>query len=99
MGAMSPSSVVPTCSISFKSVPKILMPMGVRMPVVSISTRVLIGMIQAFVHPGKAILRFISAVRSSQDIGPSSGHTGCRSFFIHSGDQDEYQRLLGILRH
>ena len=43
---------VPIRSISAKSVPEIFSPTGVRMPVVSMSIRPLIGIVQAFETPG-----------------------------------------------
>ena len=41
--------------------PKILMPTGVRMPVESMSTRALIGIVQAFATPGRRTSRSSSA--------------------------------------
>ena len=99
MGDRIRSSVVPTFSISFKSVPKTLMPIGVRMPVVSMSTRVLMGIVKALVHPGSCSFWFISDVSSSQVLARCSGQTGRSTFLIGSGAQLEYQRSCMTGRH
>ncbi len=52
-------------SISLRSAPKTLMPTGVRTPVVSMSMRFLIGMVQALVVPGIRSARSISSTSSS----------------------------------
>ena len=44
---------LPISSILARSGPKILMPIGVRIPVESMSMRFLIGMVQAFDHSGQ----------------------------------------------
>ena len=44
--------------------PKILTPIGVRMPVESMSMRVLIGMVHALVQPGSCTVRLSSSVSS-----------------------------------
>jgi hypothetical protein len=69
------------------------MPTGVRTPVVSMSIRALMGMVQALVVPGIRRALSISATSSSQEI--RSGHR-CRQRrrLSHSGDPDEYQRSL-----
>src|SRR5256885_1312051 len=100
MGAMRCSSATPTCSTWLRSVPNTFTPMGVRTPVVSMSTRVLIGMVQALVHPGNCIFPFISVVSSSQVMGCSSGQTGPTTARSQPGAQREYHRswcfLLGM---
>ena len=52
-------------SISFRSLPNTLMPMGVRMPVDSMSMRALIGMVQAFDTPGNCSALSNSAISLS----------------------------------
>ena len=51
-----------------RSGPKILMPIGVRIPVVNMSMRFLIGIVQAFVTPGILSLPSRSAINSSFEI-------------------------------
>ena len=81
--------------MAFRSAPKILMPMGVRTPVVSMSMRPLIGIVHAFVVPGKRIFESISVTSSSQ---VRRSHQTClRGFCNNSGSQEEYQR--SFLRH
>src|SRR3954463_3336993 len=70
------------------------MPTGVRMPVVSMSIRFLMGMVQALVCPGRVSFAFISFTSSSHDV--VSGQRGRRTGLTKSG-QDEYQR--GRVRH
>ena len=79
-------------STSLRSVPNTLIPIGVRTPVVNMSTRVLIGIVQAFVQPGNCILPFISVVSSSQVMGCSSAQNGRNTGFSQPGAQLEYQR-------
>src|SRR5687768_10606548 len=72
------------------------MPTGVRTPVVSMSMRALMGMVQALVVPGICSARSISAVSSSLEM--RSGQTRRQTASLsHSGDQLEYQR--GLARH
>jgi len=52
------------------------MPMGVRTPVVSMSMRVLMGIVKALVHPGNDMARFISVVSSSHVMVVVSGQRG-----------------------
>src|SRR5437764_424101 len=73
--------------------------MGVRTPVESMSTRVLIGIVQAFVQPGNCIFLFISAMSSSHVITRSSGQSGWKTDFIQRGAQREYQRSSCTFRH
>src|SRR5689334_8366283 len=82
-----------------RSVPKTLTPTGVRTPVVSMSTRVLIGIVQALVQPGNCMRAFISAVSSSQLIGCCSGQSARNGAFIHPGAHDEYHRAWNVFRH
>src|SRR6266545_6817127 len=69
------------------------MPTGVRTPVVSMSMRALMGMVQALVVPGILSASFISAISSCQDrrSGQTRRH---RRLLSHSGDHEEYQRAL-----
>src|SRR5437764_14552968 len=83
----------PRRSISLRSLPKILMPTGVGTPVERMSRRFLIGIVQALVTPGMGSARFISSTSSSMEM--RSGQNGRKAGFIHSGDQEEYQRALG----
>jgi hypothetical protein len=75
-----------------RSDPKILIPTGVRTPVVSMSVRALIGMVQALVTPGILSLPSISATSSSHEI--RSGQIGRRSGLRKPGTHEEYQRFL-----
>ena len=52
-------------SISFKSWPSTLTPIGVRMPVASMSMRALMGMVQAFETPGNCSALSISSMSLS----------------------------------
>ena len=79
--------------------PSTLMPIGVRIPVDSMSMRVLIGMVQALVQPGISTMRLSSATSWSQPMRRRSGHSGRRAGRSHSGAQLEYQRLTGSMRH
>ena len=81
---MIASRWAPIFSISFRSGPKILMPIGVRTPVVSISIRARIGMVQAFVTPGIRTFASISSINSSQEIRSGQIRLKIR-FFSHSG--------------
>jgi len=56
----------PMRSISLRSAPATFTPTGVLMPVESMSMRVLMGMIQALVRPGKRTRASSSATRSSR---------------------------------
>ena len=87
------SSFAPTASISPRSAPKILIPTGVRTPVVSMSMRPLIGIVQAFVTPGIFVFASSSPTSSSREI--RSLQIGRKSGFSQSGAHDEYQRRLG----
>jgi hypothetical protein len=67
-----PGTVLTTASISLasfsispRSLPKTLMPIGVRMPVDSMSMRALIGMVQALDTPGNCSALSISAISLS----------------------------------
>ena len=51
--------------MSFRSFPKTLMPIGVRIPVVSMSTRALMGIVQAFWMPGRSSALDISSTSLS----------------------------------
>src|SRR5690349_17563042 len=74
------------------------MPIGVRTPVVNMSTRVLIGIVQAFVQPGNCMRAFISAVSSSQLSGCCSGQSPRSGGFSQPGAHDEYQRAWKVFR-
>src|SRR5439155_12756378 len=74
--------------------PNTLTPIGVRMPVVSMSIRFLMGMVQAFVVPGKCMAASISLTSSSYE-SRSGQMRLSTSFLSHSGDHFEYQRSLG----
>jgi hypothetical protein len=54
-----------SASIPARSAPKTLIPTGVRIPVVSMSIRPLIGIVQALVVPGMRSASSISATSSS----------------------------------
>ena len=77
------------------SAPKILMPTGVRTPVVSMSMRALIGIVQALVMPGSCSASFISLdeLLGRDAVARDAPEHG----FSHSGAQSEYQRV--DLRH
>jgi len=62
------SIAVPIFSISAKSAPEIFRPTGVRMPVVSMSTRPLIGIVHAFETPGYVTAAFISSISCSSEM-------------------------------
>ena len=75
-----------------------MIPTGVRIPVVSMSTLALTGMVQAFTTPGicMALSRpFGPWIRSS--VLWWSGQALRSMFFSHSGAQSEYQ--VGIFGH
>ena len=59
-GGSTDSISVPMRSISWMFAPDTLMPTGVRTPVVSMSMRALIGIVQALVVPGNLSASFIS---------------------------------------
>ena len=65
-------------SISFRSLPKTLMPIGVRMPVDSMSVRALIGIVQAFDTPGICSALSISAMSLSVVIPARHSASGFR---------------------
>src|SRR4029453_12238345 len=71
------------------------MPIGVRIPVESMSSRPLMGMVQALEMPGSRSAASISA-RSSASLIRSS-QMGRSTGFSHAGAQEEYQR--GFSRH
>ena len=56
---------MPIASMAATSSPEILSPTGVRMPVVSMSIRPLIGMVQPLASPGRRRASFISLMSSS----------------------------------
>ena len=93
---MIASRWAPIFSISSRSGPKILMPIGVRTPVVSMSIRARIGMVQALVTPGIRTFASISSINSSHEI--RSGQMRLKTRFLsHSGDQFEYH--CSLCRH
>ncbi len=65
--------------------------MGVRTPVVSMSMRALMGMVQALVVPGILSASSISATSSSHEMR-SGQRWRRRPARSHSGAHDEYQR-------
>ena len=65
-------------SISLRSLPKTLMPIGVRMPVDSMSMRALIGMVQAFDTPGNCNALSISEISLSVVIPLRHSEVGLR---------------------
>ena len=65
-------------SISSKSLPKTLMPIGVRIPVESMSIRALIGIVQALDTPGICSARSSSAVSLSIVIPARHSDSGFR---------------------
>jgi hypothetical protein len=69
------------------------MPMGVRTPVVSMSIRALMGMVQALVVPGIWRAASISASSSSHEIRSGQARRQSR-LLSHSGDHEVYQRAL-----
>jgi len=82
-------------SMTARSAPLILMPTGVRMPVESMSSRPLMGMVQALEMPGSCRAASSSVLRSSTVI---RSHQKERStLFSQPGAQPEYQR--GTSRH
>ncbi len=81
------SGVQPGCrarSIFSGSSPEILRPTGVRMPLVSMSMRPLMGMVQALLMPGTLRAAFISRTSSSFEM--ASGVMWRRMGLSHSGD-------------
>ncbi len=86
-------------SIVSRLAPNTLMPIGVRMPVESMSMRVLMGMVQAFVQPGSCTLRFSSSVSSCQVMRLRSGQRGRNTGLSQPGAHDEYQRGRSSVRH
>ena len=62
------SSCVPMASMRVRSSPKILIPIGVRTPVVSMSVRFLIGMVHALVVPAIFSAWSISSMSCSYEI-------------------------------
>jgi hypothetical protein len=79
----------------FTSEPAIFSPTGVRMPVVSMSMRPLIGIVHALLTPGIFSARFIWLTSSSVEI--VSGVMWRNTLFAHSGAQAEYQ--VSTCRH
>src|SRR5579885_41482 len=71
------------------------MPTGVRTPVVNMSTRPLIGIVQAFEVPGIFSAWFISSTSWSVEMW--SGVNLRNMPFAHLGAQDEYQ--VSTFRH
>src|SRR6266581_5227970 len=71
------------------------MPTGVRTPVVSMSTRALIGMVQAFEVPGILSAWFISSTNCSVEMW--SGVNLRNKVLAQSGAQEEYQ--VSTFRH
>src|SRR5947209_7088492 len=88
------SSSSPVCWMTFKSEPRILIPIGVRTPVESMSMRFLIGIVQMFGMPGKRRRASISVWSSSKVM--CSGVKNEKSHRAGLG-QSEYQR--GVVRH
>jgi hypothetical protein len=76
--------------ISMRSEPNILIPTGVRTPVVSMSMRPLTGIVHALLTPGICSARSMRPMSSSYEI--RSGHMRRRTAFKNPGAQDEYQR-------
>ena len=75
-----------------RSAPWIFSPTGVRMPVVSMSMRPLIGWVQALDSPGICRASFISVTRSSLEM--RSGVICRKTERRNPGAQEEYQVLL-----
>ena len=71
------------------------MPIGVRMPVVSMSIRFLIGMVQALVVPGIWSLRSISSTSSSHEIRSGQIRVSTRPL-SQPGAQEEYKRGFSL---
>jgi hypothetical protein len=65
-------------SISSRSLPKTLMPIGVRMPVDSMSMRALIGMVQELATPGNCSAWSISAISLSMVMPARHSDSGLR---------------------
>ena len=65
-------------SISSRSLPNTLMPIGVRMPVDSMSMRALIGMVQALATPGNCSALSISAISLSMVMPARHSASGFR---------------------
>src|SRR5579883_3152294 len=78
-----------------KSAPAIFKPTGVLIPVVSMSRRPRIGIVQALLTPGTRSAWFISLTSSSVEI--VSGLKRRKTRLAHSGAQEEYQ--VGIRGH
>src|SRR5882672_11865193 len=76
----------------------ILMPTGVRIPVESMSTLALMGIVKALVQPGICMASFISAVSSEGEIRPRSGQIRRSARERTGGAHDEYQRARGTMR-
>ena len=91
--AASVSSAIRSISGSFA--PDTLIPMGVRMPVESMSSRPLMGMVQALEIPGSWSAASISALSSSEVM--RSRQKDRSGVLSHSGAHDENQR--GFSRH
>ena len=85
----------PISSMVSRSAPVILSPTGVRRPVLSMSIRPLMGMVQALERPGRLSASFISPINCCWEMW--SG-VMCRKMpLAHSGAQEEYQ--VSVLRH
>lgn len=67
-----------TRSISTRSVPKTLIPIGVRIPVESMSVRALMGMVQALLTPGICTAWSISAISLSMVMPGRHSSSGLR---------------------
>ena len=92
------SICAPRSDSTSRSGPISLMPTGVFMPVESMSMRVLIGMVQAFVRPGKRMALSRSSASSSIVMYRSSGQIQVSGAFIQPG-QAEKKRTRRFLRH
>jgi hypothetical protein len=75
------------------------MPIGVRMPVVSMSTRLRIGCVKAFVQPGSWSRAFISWTRSSRVMGTNSGQSRLSSGRMNSACSRRTSAARSFVRH
>ena len=78
-----------------RSAPEILSPTGVRIPVLIMSIRPFMGIVQALDRPGSRSASFISSMSWSCEMW--SGVTRRNTVLSHSGAHDEYQ--VSRLRH
>ena len=78
--------------------PWILMPIGVRMPVESMSMRALIGIVQALVQPGIWSVRLSSSISSSRVMPPPVRPRHAQPGPSHSGVFPDHQRRRSIVR-